>query len=75
VLKIIRDLKATGMTMVIVTHEMAFARDVADRVCFLDGGRIIEQGDPRELFSNPQNPRTQKFLQRIIESGRLGAPV
>jgi len=75
VLKIIRDLKSTGMTMVIVTHEMAFARDVADRVCFLDGGRIIEQGDPRQLFSNPQNPRTQKFLQRIIESGRLGAPV
>ena len=75
VLKIIRDLKSTGMTMVIVTHEMAFARDVADRVCFLDGGRIIEQGDPHQLFSNPQNPRTQKFLQRIIESGRLGAPV
>ena len=75
VLKIIRDLKATGMTMVIVTHEMGFARDVADRVCFLDGGRIIEQGDPRQLFSHPQNPRTQKFLQRIIESGRLEAPV
>jgi polar amino acid transport system ATP-binding protein len=73
VLKIIRDLKSTGMTMVIVTHEMAFARDVADRVCFLDGGRIIEQGPPRELFSDPQNPRTQKFLQRIIESGRLEA--
>jgi polar amino acid transport system ATP-binding protein len=73
VLKIIRDLKATGMTMVIVTHEMAFARDVADRVCFLDGGRIIEQGEPRRLFSQPENPRTQKFLQRIIESGRLEA--
>jgi len=73
VLKIIRDLKSTGMTMVIVTHEMAFARDVADRVCFLDGGRIIEQGEPHELFSNPKNPRTQKFLQRIIESGRLEA--
>jgi polar amino acid transport system ATP-binding protein len=73
VLKIIRDLKSTGMTMVIVTHEMGFARDVADRVCFLDGGRIIEQGQPRELFSNPQEPRTQKFLQRIIESGRLEA--
>ncbi|MGN6486693.1 MAG: amino acid ABC transporter ATP-binding protein [Devosia sp.] len=71
VLKIIRDLKQSGMTMVIVTHEMAFARDVADRVCFLDGGRIIEQGDPRRLFSHPENPRTQKFLQRIIESGRL----
>jgi polar amino acid transport system ATP-binding protein len=73
VLKIIRDLKSTGMTMVIVTHEMAFARDVADRVCFLDGGRIIEQGPPRQLFSQPENPRTQKFLQRIIESGRLEA--
>jgi polar amino acid transport system ATP-binding protein len=73
VLKIIRDLKSTGMTMVIVTHEMAFARDVADRVCFLDGGRIIEQGEPRQLFSHPQEPRTQKFLQRIIESGRLEA--
>jgi polar amino acid transport system ATP-binding protein len=75
VLKIIRDLKSTGMTMVIVTHEMGFARDVADRVCFLDGGRIIEQGDPHQLFSHPENPRTQKFLQRIIESGRLEAPV
>jgi polar amino acid transport system ATP-binding protein len=75
VLKIIRDLKATGMTMVIVTHEMAFARDVADRVCFLDNGRIIEQGEPRRLFSDPENPRTQKFLQRIIESGRLEAKV
>ena len=73
VLKIIRDLKDTGMTMVIVTHEMAFARDVADRVCFLDGGRIIEQGEPRQLFSKPQEARTQKFLQRIIESGRLEA--
>jgi polar amino acid transport system ATP-binding protein len=73
VLKIIRDLKSTGMTMVIVTHEMAFARDVADRVCFLDGGRIIEQGEPHQLFSRPENPRTQKFLQRIIESGRLEA--
>ncbi len=73
VLKIIRDLKSTGMTMVIVTHEMAFARDVADRVCFLDGGRIIEQGPPKQLFSSPQEARTQKFLQRIIESGRLEA--
>ncbi|KKB80965.1 peptide ABC transporter ATP-binding protein [Devosia soli] len=71
VLKIIRDLKTQGMTMVIVTHEMAFARDVADRVCFLDGGRIIEQGEPRRLFSRPENPRTQKFLERIIASGRL----
>lgn len=73
VLKIIRDLKAGGMTMVIVTHEMGFARDVADRVCFLDGGRIVEQGDPKRLFSNPQNPRTQKFLERIVAAGRLEA--
>lgn len=71
VLSIIRRLKSEGMTMVIVTHEMGFARDVADRVCFLDGGRIIEEGEPKALFSTPQNPRTQKFLQRIIEAGRL----
>jgi polar amino acid transport system ATP-binding protein len=61
------------MTMVIVTHEMGFARDVADRVCFLDGGRIIEQGEPHALFSNPREPRTQKFLERIIAAGRLEA--
>ncbi|KQT51749.1 peptide ABC transporter ATP-binding protein [Devosia sp. Leaf420] len=73
VLKIIRDLKTQGMTMVIVTHEMAFARDVADRVCFLDAGRIIEEAHPQRLFSSPENPRTQKFLERIIASGRLGA--
>ena len=75
VLKIIRDLKADGMTMVIVTHEMGFARDVADRVCFLDGGRIVEQGEPHRLFSHPENPRTRKFLERIIAAGRLEAPV
>ena len=73
VLKIIRDLKTSGMTMVIVTHEMGFARDVADRVCFLDGGRIIEPGEPHQLFSHPQQPRTQKFLERIIAAGRLEA--
>ncbi len=59
------------MTMIIVTHEMGFARDVADRVCFLEGGRILEEDTPRKLFSNPQNPRTRQFLQRIIEAGRL----
>ena len=75
VLKIIRDLKAGGMTMVIVTHEMGFARDVADRVCFLDRGLIVEQGEPHRLFSHPENPRTQKFLERIIAAGRLEAPV
>jgi polar amino acid transport system ATP-binding protein len=71
VLAVIRDLKAQGMTMVIVTHEMGFARDSADRVCFLDQGRIVEQGSPEQLFSAPQEPRTRQFLQRIIEAGRL----
>ena len=71
VLAVIRDLKAQGMTMVIVTHEMGFARDSADRVCFLDRGRIVEQGPPEQLFSAPQEPRTRQFLQRIIEAGRL----
>lgn len=71
VLKIIKDLKTKGMTMVIVTHEMGFARDVADQVCFLEGGIILEQDTPRNLFSNPQHPRTRQFLQRIIEAGRL----
>lgn len=71
VLNIIRDLKNNGMTMVIVTHEMGFARDVADRVCFLDEGRILEEGDPAQLFTNPEHLRTRQFLQRIIEAGRL----
>ena len=71
VLSIIKDLKTHGMTMLIVTHEMSFARDVADRVCFLDGGKILEEGPPNQLFSEPQNPRTRQFLQRIIEAGRL----
>jgi polar amino acid transport system ATP-binding protein len=71
VLEVIRDLKAQGMTMVIVTHEMGFARDVADEVCFLDEGMILEQGPPEQVFGDPQHPRTQRFLQRIIASGRL----
>ena len=71
VLAVIRDLKAQGMTMLIVTHEMGFARDSADRVCFLDAGQIVEQGPPEQLFSDPQQPRTRQFLQRIIEAGRL----
>ena len=71
VLSVIRDLKTRGMTMLIVTHEMSFARDVADRVCFLDGGKIVESGAPEQIFGNPQNPRTRQFLQRIIEAGRL----
>ena len=71
ILKIIRKLKDDGMTMVIVTHEMGFARDFADTVCFLEGGRIYEQGDPKAMFKSPQNERTKQFLQRIIEAGRL----
>jgi polar amino acid transport system ATP-binding protein len=71
VLNVIRDLKASGMTMVIATHEMGFARDVADVVCFLDDGVILEQGPPHQLFEAPQEDRTQQFLQRIVEAGRL----
>ncbi len=71
VLAIIRGLKDEGMTMVIVTHEMGFARDVGDRVCFLADGRIVEEGPPRQMFANPAQPRTRQFLQRIIDAGRL----
>jgi polar amino acid transport system ATP-binding protein len=71
VLNVIRELATTGMTMLIATHEMSFAREIADRVCFLDGGVILEQGDPEQIFSAPKEPRTQQFLQRIIEAGRL----
>jgi polar amino acid transport system ATP-binding protein len=71
VLDVIRELKGGGMTMVIVTHEMAFARDVADRVLFLDGGRIMEQGPAAHLLTQPEHPRTRQFLQRIIDAGRL----
>jgi polar amino acid transport system ATP-binding protein len=71
VLDVIRGLKDVGMTMVIATHEMGFARDVADHVCFLDQGRILEHGAPKQIFSTPQEARTQQFLQRIIDAGRL----
>jgi polar amino acid transport system ATP-binding protein len=71
VLEVIRELAAGGMTMVIATHEMSFARDIADRVCFLDAGVILEQGPPERIFASPSEPRTQQFLQRIIEAGRL----
>jgi len=71
VLNVIRDLKKDGMTMVIATHEMGFARDVADKVCFLDDGVILEQAAPQDLFKNPTQPRTQQFLQRITDAGRL----
>jgi len=59
------------MTMLIATHEMSFAREIADRVCFLDDGVILEQGPPEQIFSAPKEPRTQQFLQRIVEAGRL----
>lgn len=71
VLQIIRGLRERGLTMVIVTHEMGFARDVADRVAFLESGCILEESAPQQLFSMPQHPRTQAFLQRIIAAGRL----
>jgi polar amino acid transport system ATP-binding protein len=71
VLEVIRELAASGMTMLIATHEMSFARDSADRICFLDAGVILEEGPPKQLLSRPSEPRTQQFLQRIIEAGRL----
>jgi polar amino acid transport system ATP-binding protein len=71
VLSVIRELAAGGMTMLIATHEMGFARDIANRVCFLDGGRILEEGPPQQIFSSPREPRTRQFLNRIIEAGRL----
>ena len=71
VLSMIRDLKSDGVTMVLATHEMGFARQVADRVCFLDGGRVLEQGPPEKVFASPEQVRTRQFLSRIIEAGRL----
>jgi polar amino acid transport system ATP-binding protein len=71
VLNVVKELAASGMTMLIATHEMGFARDIADRVCFLDAGEIIEQGPPEGIFTNPQAARTQQFLQRILAAGRL----
>ncbi|WSZ80258.1 amino acid ABC transporter ATP-binding protein [Micromonospora sp. NBC_00860] len=71
VLAMIRDLKADGMTMVLATHEMGFAREVADEVCFLDAGRVVESGPPEQVLGEPTQPRTRQFLRRIIEAGRL----
>jgi len=71
VLQVIRELAEGGMTMLIATHEMSFARDIAKRVCFLDAGRILEQGPPQEIFQHPREPRTRQFLDRIIQAGRL----
>ncbi|MFY1620834.1 amino acid ABC transporter ATP-binding protein [Micromonospora sp. WMMD736] len=71
VLTMIRDLKADGMTMVLATHEMGFAREVADELCFLDAGRVVESGPPEQVLGEPTQPRTRQFLRRIIEAGRL----
>jgi polar amino acid transport system ATP-binding protein len=71
VLDVIRELAEGGMTMLIATHEMGFARDIADRVCFLEDGEIVEQAPPAELFTQPRDERTQRFLRRIVDAGRL----
>jgi polar amino acid transport system ATP-binding protein len=71
VLGLIRELKSDGMTMLLATHEMGFAREIADRVCFLDGGRVSEEGPPDQVLGDPVEPRTRQFLRRIIDAGRL----
>jgi polar amino acid transport system ATP-binding protein len=71
VLEVIAELASAGMTMLIATHEMGFARDIARRVCFLEEGRIIEDAPPAELFTNPKDDRTRRFLRRIVEAKRL----
>jgi polar amino acid transport system ATP-binding protein len=71
VLNVIRELAAGGMTMVIATHEMGFARDTGDRICFLDEGVILEEGPPDKILSEPEQPRTRRFLQSIIDAGRM----
>lgn len=71
VLDVMKELAAEGMTMVVVTHEMGFAREVADRVLFMADGIIMEQGTPEEIFGNPQNERTQDFLKKVLEYQKL----
>ena len=71
VLDVVRELRRTGMTMVLATHEMSFAKEISDRVCFLDAGRILESGPPAAIFGTPQEERTRQFLQRVIDAGRL----
>ena len=71
VLNLIRELAGNGMTMLIATHEMSFAREIANRVCFLDAGRILETAPPAEMFSGPREERTRQFLERVIAAGRL----
>ena len=71
VLNLVRSLTEVGMTMIIATHEMAFCREVADKVCFLDAGRILEEGSPEQIFSEPREERTREFLGRVLAAGRL----
>jgi polar amino acid transport system ATP-binding protein len=71
VLQLVRDLTEVGMTMILATHEMNFAREIASKICFLDGGVILEEGPPSQLFGNPQEERTRAFLSSIIAAGRL----
>jgi polar amino acid transport system ATP-binding protein len=71
VLNIVRDLASEGMTMLLATHEMGFAREVATKVCFLYGGVVHEEGTPGQIFGEPRNERTRQFLKRIVEAGRL----
>jgi polar amino acid transport system ATP-binding protein len=71
VLDVVRELAAGGMTMILATHEMGFARDIAHRVCFLDAGVILEQGPPEQIFTDPKEDRTKRFLQRIVDAGRM----
>jgi polar amino acid transport system ATP-binding protein len=71
VLALVRELAQSGMTMILATHEMSFCKEVADKVCFLDGGRILEEGPPERIFSAPEQARTREFLARVIEAGRL----
>ena len=71
VLEVVRELKAGGMTMLIATHEMGFAREVADEVCFLHDGVIVERGVPAAVLGRPREPETRRFLRRLLEAGRL----
>ncbi len=71
VLGLVRELAESGMTMILATHEMGFAREVADKVCFLDAGRILEEGPPEQIFTQPREPRTREFLARVLEAEKL----
>jgi polar amino acid transport system ATP-binding protein len=71
VLEIVRELAHGGLTMLLATHEMGFAKEVASQVCFLDNGSILERGSAQDIFENPKEPRTQQFLSRVVKSGRL----